>query len=103
MSTWDPPQSMLNVDHPGKVWLSKAHAGEIAVAVEGILNDVMKDITMENLFNTAASQKVQTGTSIGQLKRRLKTMDNRLKEDLREFPPAKANLIWNSCFYLVVK
>ena len=63
----------------------------------------MKDITMENLFNTAASQKVQTGTSIGQLKRRLKTMDNSLKEDLREFPPAKANLIWNSCFYLVVK
>ena len=103
VSTWDPPQSMLNVDHPGKVWLSKAHAGEIAVAVEGILNDVMKDITMENLFNTAASQKVQTGTSMGQLKRRLKTMDNRLKEDLREFPPAKANLIWNSCFYLVVK
>ena len=103
IAAWDPPMtSQMDPNNP-KVWASKAHAGEIGVAVDAIVNRVMKDITVENIFNVAASQKVQTGTSLGQLKRRLRTMDNALKTDLRRFPPSKAKLVWNSCFHLVVK
>ena len=102
-AAWDPSRTGSMDPSLAIVRVSKTHAGEIGVAIDAIMNRVMKDITVENLFNLAASQKVQTGTSMGQLKRRLKSMDNSLKEELKRFPPARANLIWNSCFYLVVK
>ena len=102
-SAWDPPRTSGMNPELAKVWVSKTHAGEIGVAIDAIMNQAMKDITVENLFNLAASQKVQTGTSQSQLKRRLRTLDQSLKEDLKRFPPAKANLVWNSGFHLVVK
>lgn len=100
---WDPPRSAkLNPDNP-KVWISKTVAGEVGVAIDSIVTQLMKDITVENLFNVSASQKIQSGTSMGQLKRRLKSLDNATKADIKAFPPAKAKLIWTSCFHLVVK
>ena len=100
---WDPPSSArLDPNNP-KVWISKTVAGEVGIAVDSIMTQLMKDITVENLFNVSASGKVQSGTAIGQLKRRLASLDSATKADIRAFPPARANLIWNSCFHLVVK
>ena len=100
---WDPPASAkLDPNNP-KVWISKTVAGEVGIAVDAIMTQLMRDITVENLFNVSASGKVQSGTSIGQLKRRLASLDSNMKAEIKAFPPAKANLIWNSCFHLVVK
>ena len=100
---WDPPASAkLDPNNP-KVWISKTVAGEVGIAVDSIVTQLMRDITVENLFNVSASGKVQSGTSIGQLKRRLASLDSNMKAEIKAFPPAKANLIWNSCFHLVVK
>ena len=100
---WDPPASAkLDPNNP-KVWISKTVAGEVGIAVDAIMTQLMRDITVENLFNVSASGKVQSGTAIGQLKRRLASLDSATKADISAFPPARANLIWHSCFHLVVK
>ena len=101
-AAWDPPQNVLG-NKPGVVYVSKTHAGEMGVAVDKIMRQFMKGIVLENLFNIASSQQVQTGTSAEQLKRRASSLSKKLKGDLQKFPPAKADLIWKSSFYLVVK
>ena len=63
----------------------------------------MKGVVLENLFNIASSQQVQTGTAQEQIKRRAAGLGKKLKGDLQKFPPAKADLIWKSSFHLVVK
>ena len=101
-AAWDPPQNVLG-NKPGVVYVSKTHAGEMGVAVDKIMRQFMKGIVLENLFNIASSQQVQTGTSAEQLKRRASNLSKKLKGDLQKFPPAKADLIRKSSFYLVVK
>ena len=63
----------------------------------------MKGVVLENLHNIASSQKVQTGTALEQIQRRVSTLGGILKGELERFPPAKADLIWESGFHLVVK
>ena len=63
----------------------------------------MKGVVLENLFNIASSQQVQTGTSMEQIIRRAAGLGKKLKANLEKFPPAKADLIWKSGFHLVVK
>ena len=99
---WDPPQSVLG-SKPGVVYVSKTHAGEIGVAVDKIVRKFMKGVVLENLFNIASSQQVQTGTSMEQIIRRAAGLGRKLKADLKRFPPAKADLIWKSGFHLIVK
>ena len=99
---WDPPQSVLG-NKPGVVYVGKTHAGEIGVAVDGIVRKFMKSIVLENLFNVASSQQIQTGTAAEQLERRVDSLSNRMKIDISKFPPIKADLIWKSGFHLVVK
>ena len=101
-AAWDPPQSVLG-SKPGVVYVSKTHAGEIGVAVDKILRDFMKGVVLENLFNIASSQQVQTGTQQEQIERRAAGLGRSIKADLEKFPPAKADLIWKSGFHLVVK
>ena len=100
--SWDPPQTVLG-SKPGGVYVSKTHAGEIGVAVDKIFNQFMKGVVLENLFNIASSQQVQTGTSMEQIIRRAAGLGKKLKANLEKFPPAKADLIWKSGFHLVVK
>tara|TARA_B100001250_G_C19758388_1_gene771253 strand:- start:46 stop:1572 length:1527 start_codon:yes stop_codon:yes gene_type:complete len=101
-AVWDPPQKVLG-NKPGVVYVSKTHAGEIGVAVDKIMRNFMKGVVLENLFNIASSQQVQTGTAQEQIKRRAAGLGKKLKGDLQKFPPAKADLIWKSSFHLVVK
>jgi hypothetical protein len=101
-AAWDPPQSVLS-RHPGVVYISKTHAGEIGVAVDKIVRNFMKGIVLENLHNIASSQRVQTGTTMEQIARRAMGLGKTLKSDLERFPPAKADLIWQSGYHLVVK
>ena len=63
----------------------------------------MKGVVLENLFNIASSQQVQTGTQQEQIERRAAGLGRSIKADLEKFPPAKAALIWKSGFHLVVK
>jgi len=99
---WDPPQSVLG-NKPGVVYVGKTHAGEIGVAVDSIVRKFMKSVVLENLFNVASSQQIQTGTAAEQLERRVDSLSNRMKIDINKFPPIKADLIWKSGFHLVVK
>ena len=99
---WDPPQTVLS-RNPGVVYISKTHSGEIGVAIDKILRNFMKGVVLENLHNIASSQKVQTGAALEQIQRRVSTLGGILKGELERFPPAKADLIWESGFHLVVK
>jgi|10_taG_2_1085330.scaffolds.fasta_scaffold47154_2 hypothetical protein len=101
-TVWDPPQNVLG-SKPGVVYVSKTHAGEIGVAVDKILREFMKGVVLENLFNIASSQQVQTGTQQEQIERRSASLGRSIKADLEKFPPSKADLIWKSGFHLVVK
>ncbi len=98
---WDPPHTVLG-SKPGVVFISKTHAGEVGVAVDGIVRTFMKSIVLENLYNIASSTSVQTGTALEQLERRVDGLSTQLKADIQKFPPAKADMIWESGFHLVV-
>ncbi len=98
---WDPPQSVLS-SKPGVVYISKTHAGEVGVAVDSIVRNFMRSIVLENLYNIASSTSVHTGAAMEQIERRVDTMSTRLKADIERFPPAKADLIWEGGFHLVV-
>ena len=84
------------------MFISKTHAGEVGVAVDGIVRTFMKSIVLENLYNIASSTSVQTGTALEQLERRVDGLSTQLKADIQKFPPAKADMIWESGFHLVV-
>tara|TARA_Y100001973_G_C5172208_1_gene319770 strand:+ start:61 stop:1629 length:1569 start_codon:yes stop_codon:yes gene_type:complete len=98
---WDPPQSVLS-NKPGVVFVSKTHAGEVGVAIDGIVRNFMKSIVLENLYNIASSTAVQTGAAQEQIERRAGSLSSALKADIQRFPPAKADMIWESGFHLVV-
>ena len=91
-------------------WLNKTHAGEVAIAMDKITKQMMKDITTENLFNLAASQGFGAGVSKSQIeirKRAAKQLGGKIgtakDKELNAIPMDEANKIWESCFYVVVK
>ena len=83
--------------------MNKTHAGEVAVAVNDIINKIKRDITVENLFDLAASQRLTAGVRAEQLERRRNTVSKDLESDLNAIPPGSASVIWEACFYIVVK
>ena len=50
--------------------LSKVVAAEIGVAMEFITNSIMRDITVENLYNLSAAQRFSAGITPAQLERK---------------------------------
>ena len=66
----------------------------------------MRDITVENLFNLAASQGFGAGVSQAQLETRMKMekqMGKNLNEDFKGLEVDNSKKLWTSCFYLVIK
>ena len=67
---------------------------------------IMKDLTVENLFNLAASQGLGAGVTLSQLETRIKMekeMGKKLVEDFKSIEVDNSKKLWTSCFYLVVK
>ena len=96
----------MSAKSPEEAYLNKTHAGEVAVAVDDITKQIMKDITVENLFNLAASQGFGAGVSESQLETRVKMqkeMGKKLGEDFKGVEVDNSKKFWTSCFYLVVK
>ena len=97
----------MNARTPQEAWLNKTHAGEVAVAMDDITKQIMKDITTENLFNLAASQGFGAGVSKAQVETRMRMAESigkKLGEDeLKGIELSSADKLWTSCFYAVVK
>ena len=106
-TTWDSSKAERSARTPEEAWLNKTHAGEVAVAMDDITQQIMKDTTTENLFNLAASQGFGAGVSQSQLEIRKKMAESvgkKLGEDeVKGIDVSNANKLWTSCFYLVVK
>ncbi len=105
-NVWDSASIEMKAKSPEEAYLNKTHAGEVAVAVEDITKKVMKDLTVENLFNLAASQGLGAGVTLSQLETRIKMekeMGKKLGEDFKSIEVDNSKKLWNSCFYLVVK
>ena len=96
----------MTAKSPEEAYLNKTHAGEVAVAVDDITKKIMRDITVENLFNLAASQGFGAGVSKSQLEMRMKMqkqLSKQLGEDFKGMEVSDSKKLWSSCFYLVVK
>ena len=105
-TVWDSASIEMKAKSPEEAYLNKTHAGEVAVAVDDITKQIMKDITVENLFNLAASQGFGAGISQSQLETRMKMqkqMSKKLGEDFKGIEVDNSKKFWTSCFYLVVK
>ena len=103
---WDSASVEISAKSPEEAYLNKTHAGEVAVAVDDITKKIMKDVTVENLFNLAASQGFGAGISQSQLEKRMKmekAMGKKLGEDFKGIEVDNSKKFWTSCFYLVVK
>ena len=103
---WDSASVELSAKSPEEAYLNKTHAGEVAVAVDDITKRIMRDITVENLFNLAASQGFGAGVSQSQLETRMKMekqMSKNLNEDFKGLEVDNSKKLWTSCFYLVIK
>ena len=50
-TVWDSASIEMTAKSPEEAYLNKTHAGEVAVAVDDITKRIMRDITVENLFN----------------------------------------------------
>ena len=103
---WDSASVELSAKSPEEAYLNKTHAGEVAVAVDDITKRIMRDITVENLFNLAASQGFGAGVSQSQLETRMKMekqMSKKLNEEFKGLEVDNSKKLWTSCFYLVIK
>ena len=103
---WDSASIEMSAKSPEEAYLNKTHAGEVAVAVDDITKRIMRDITVENLFNLAASQAFGAGVSQSQLETRMnmqKAMGKQLGEDFKGLEVDNSKKLWTSCFYLVLK
>ncbi len=78
--------------------MNKTIASEIAVAIEFITNKLTKDVTVENLYDLAASQRFSAGIRAEQLEKR-KGIYNKEAQSLG---PKEAQYVFESCFYLKV-
>ena len=103
---WDSASIERTAKSPEEAYLNKTHAGEVAVAVEDITKKLMRDVTVENLFNLAASQGFGAGVSQAQLETRMrmqKQMGKELGEDFKGIEVSNSKKYWTSCFYQVLK
>jgi len=103
---WDSASVEMSAKSPEEAYLNKTHADEVAVAIDDITKKIMKDVTVENLFNLAASQGFGAGISQSQLETRMKmekAMGKKLGEDFKGIEVDNSKKFWTSCFYLVVK
>ena len=92
--------------HPALVDRHPRMPGEVAVAVEDFTKKLMRDVTVENLFNLAASQGFGAGVSQAQLETRMrmqKQMSKKLGEEFKGIEVSNSKKYWTSCFYLVLK
>ena len=102
---WDPGM-VGKAKSVEEAWLNKTHAGEVGIAVNDIMNKIKRDITVENLFNLAASQGFGAGVSKSQITTRIRMAESAGKKiggEFNEIPIDESNKIWSSCFYMVVK
>ncbi len=105
-TVWDSASIEMKAKSPEEAYLNKTHAGEVAVAVDDITKRIMRDITVENLFNLAASQGFGAGVSKSQLEMRMKMqkqLSKQLGEDFKGMEVSDSKKLWSSCFYMVVK
>ena len=103
---WDSASIEMSAKSTEEAYLNKTHAGEVAVAVDDITKQIMRDITVENLFNLAASQSFGAGVSQSQLETRMnmqKAMSKELGEDFKGVEVDNSKKLWTSCFYMVLK
>ena len=103
---WDSASIEMSAKSPEEAYLNKTHAGEVAVAVDDITKQIMRDLTVENLFNLAASQGFGAGVSQSQLETRMKMekqMSKKLNEEFKGLEVDNSKKLWTSCFYLVIK
>ena len=103
---WDSVSVELSAKSPEEAYLNKTHAGEVGIAINDITNKIKRDITVENLFNLAASQGFGAGVSKSQINTRIKMAEaagKKLGGEFNEIPIDESNKIWSSCFYVVVK
>ncbi len=78
--------------------LNKTVASEIAVAIQFITNKLKRDITVENMYDLAASQRLSSGIRPEQLARRKAIYG----KEAVALGPAEAQYVFEYCFYLKV-
>jgi len=78
--------------------MNKTIASEIAVAIEFITNKLTRDVTVENLYDLAASQRFSAGVRADQLAKRRGIYS----KEAKSLGPKEAMYVFESCFYLKV-
>ena len=78
--------------------INKTIASEIAVAIEFIKNKIKRDITIENLYDLAASHRLSGGIRPDQLKRKTKIHG----EEIQFLGPMESQFVFNSAFYIKI-
>ena len=78
--------------------MNKTIASEIAVAIEFITNKLTRDVTVENLYDLAASQRFSAGIRADQLAKR----KGIYSKEAKSLGPKEAMYVFESCFYLKV-
>lgn len=78
--------------------MNKTIASEIAVAIEFITNKLTKDVTVENLYDLAASQRFSAGIRADQLAKR----KGIYSKEAQALGSKEAQFVFESCFYLKV-
>jgi hypothetical protein len=82
----------------GKSILNKTIAAEIGVAIQFITNKLTRDVTVENLYDLAASQKFSAGVRADQLAKR----KNIYGKEAQALGVKEAQYVFDSCFYLKI-
>jgi len=82
----------------GKSILNKTIAAEIGIAIEFITNKLTRDVTVENLYDLAASQRFSAGVRADQLAKR----KNIYGKEAQALGKKEAQYVFDSCFYLKV-
>lgn len=78
--------------------MNKTIASEVAVAIEFITNKLTRDVTVENLYDLAASQRFSSGVRADQLAKR----KGIYAKEAKTLGPKEAQYVFESCFYLKV-
>jgi hypothetical protein len=84
-------------DNPKDI-MNKTIASEIAVAIEFITNKLTRDVTVENLYDLAASQRFSAGVRADQLAKRKGVYG----KEAQALGPKEAQYVFESCFYLKI-
>ena len=78
--------------------MNKTIASEIAITIEFITNKLTRDVTVENLYDLAASQRFSAGVRADQLTKR----KGIYSKEAKALGPKEAMYVFESCFYLKV-